>query len=49
MDTTATTADPEQAFTRFVKGVEPRLSAYLRHSGVPQRCIPLSGTPDSLS
>ncbi len=26
METTATTADREQAFTRFVKGVEPRLS-----------------------
>jgi len=26
MKTTATTADREQAFTRFVKGVEPRLS-----------------------
>jgi RNA polymerase sigma-70 factor (ECF subfamily) len=26
METTATTADCEQAFTRFVKGVEPRLS-----------------------
>ncbi|MDJ0497456.1 MAG: sigma-70 family RNA polymerase sigma factor [Acidimicrobiia bacterium] len=26
MDTTATTADHERAFTRFVKGVEPRLS-----------------------
>lgn len=26
METTATTVDREQAFTRFVKGVEPRLS-----------------------
>lgn len=26
METTATTADREQSFTRFVKGVEPRLS-----------------------